>query len=120
MTLWTLTLAWAAVVPAFLVGGWLAGGAGREMGRRRLTAAAGLVLTAEALVVTLLGALWFASLGAGGWWLVFGLVGLLVAGAERGLRSAFLRSWGRGDTLAVAAALARYLVAGGLLAWLLR
>jgi hypothetical protein len=31
----------------------------------------------EALLLTLLGALWFASLGTGQWWLVFGLVGAL-------------------------------------------
>lgn len=78
------------------------------------------MLALEALVVTLFAALWFGSLGAGGWWLPFGLVGLLVAGAERGLRSALLRSWGRAETVGVVAGLARYLVAGALLAWLLQ
>jgi hypothetical protein len=31
----------------------------------------------EALLLTLLGALWFGSLGTGGWWLLFGLVGAI-------------------------------------------
>ena len=44
-----------------------------------------------------LGSLWFASIGQGSWLLVFSLVGILVAGAERGLRSAFLRSAERPD-----------------------
>ena len=35
----------------------------------------GLLAGGEALLLTLFGALWFGSLGAGAWWLVFGLVG---------------------------------------------
>ncbi|CAN5852984.1 hypothetical protein BH24GEM1_BH24GEM1_04850 [soil metagenome] len=70
----------------------------------------------EALLLTLLGGLWFGSLGAGGWWLVFGLVGAL-------------REWpvphggrvpGRSDPISLAASVlrvSRTLVAGGLLAW---
>lgn len=42
-----------------------------------------------AALITLFGSLWFASLGSGGWWLVFGLVGLLV-GVERTVESAAL------------------------------
>jgi len=37
----------------------------------------------EAAVVTLFASLWFDSLGAGGWWLLFLLVGLLVAFPRR-------------------------------------
>ena len=73
---------------------------------------------AEAFVVTLLAALWFDSLGAGGWWLLFALVGLLVAFPRR------LVMWrhvepGRRRHLLVHAALdvARYIIAGALLAW---
>ena len=63
------------------------------------------VYLGEALLLTLLGALWFGSLGAGGWWLVFGLVGAL-------------REWpGSGSTGASLLRVVRTLVAGGLLAW---
>ena len=59
----------------------------------------------EALLLTLLGALWFGSLGAGGWWLVFGLIGAL-------------REWpGSTSTGVSLLRVVRTLVAGGLLAW---
>lgn len=112
MTLTRLTLAWAVVVPIFLVSGWLASG-------RKLNAAAILVLLAEALACTLLAGLWFASLGSGGWWLVFGLVGLIAGGAERGLQAAVLRSAASREALGTLGGAARYLVAGAVLAWLL-
>jgi hypothetical protein len=59
----------------------------------------------EALLLTLFGALWFGSLGAGGWWLVFGLVGAL-------------REWPVSPPVGVPLLLIlRTVVAGGLLAW---
>jgi len=59
----------------------------------------------EALLLTLLGALWFGSLGAGGWWLVFGLVGAL-------------REWPVSRSIGISLLLVlRTVVAGGLLAW---
>ena len=75
----------------------------------------------EALVLTLLATLWFDSLGSGGWWLVFLLIGVLAIGpkwlsvfdrADRPRRIATVVGAG-GD-------LARYVVAGAILAWLLR
>jgi hypothetical protein len=61
----------------------------------------------EALLLTLLGALWFGSLGAGAWWLVFGLVGAL-------------RQWPFSPPIVVSLLLVlRTVVAGGLLAWTL-
>lgn len=70
----------------------------------------------EALLLTLLGALWFGSLGAGGWWLVFALVGALREWpAPRGGRPAE-----RPDPISIGVALLRMVrtvVAGGLLAW---
>jgi hypothetical protein len=73
---------------------------------------------AEAGVVTLFASLWFDSLGAGGWGLLFFLVGLLVAFPRR------LVMWqhvepARRRHLVVHACLdvARYVAAGGLLAW---
>ncbi|HWB40093.1 MAG TPA: hypothetical protein VG500_02480 [Gemmatimonadales bacterium] len=98
-----------------LLGGWLAvivwlllwevvgsrlGGA-RGNGRLRRVR----VYLVEALLLTLLGALWFASLGAGAWWMVFGLVGALREWpATASPRVALLR-------------VVRTVVAGGLLAW---
>ena len=69
----------------------------------------------EALVLTLLAALWFGSLGSGGWWLLFMLFGVLAIGPR------WLRAFAQPRTLVwLGADLARYLVAGAILAWMLR
>ena len=72
----------------------------------------------EALVLTLFASLWFDSLGAGGWWLLFFLVGLLVAFPRR------LVMWRHVDPLRRRHLLvhawfdvARYVIAGALFAW---
>jgi len=70
----------------------------------------------EALALTLLGALWFASLGAGAWWLVFALVGVVALwpapdGGRRTRRRASRELIGRG------LGVCRVIVAGGILAW---
>lgn len=72
---------------------------------------------AEAGVVTLFASLWFDSLGHGGWWLLFFLLGLLAASPVRlrrlGLHDQSRRSelvWAFADT-------ARYVGAGAMLAW---
>ena len=70
----------------------------------------------EALVLTLLGALWFASLGTGAWWLVFALVGV-VAGwppPDAGRRS---RRRVTRELIARGLGVGRVVVAGGMLAW---
>jgi len=105
-----------------LAGGWIAvvvwlllwDLVGSRLGGGRLRRAR--VYLGEALLLLLLGALWFGSLGAGGWWLVFGLIGAL-------------REWpgsqgrptgGRPDPISIVHSLLRVgrtLVAGGLLAW---
>jgi uncharacterized membrane protein YfcA len=75
---------------------------------RRITGAATLrsheawPLGGEALLLTLFAALWFGSLGAGAWWLVFLLLGALM---EWPVRSAV-----------GTARIARIVAAGGLLA----
>ena len=70
----------------------------------------------EAGLLTLIASLWFDSLGSGGWWLLFLLIGALVA----------FPSWFRPRPADVstrlllmnsAADLARYVIAGALLAW---
>ena len=75
---------------------------------------------AEAGVLTLFASLWFDSLGAGGWWLLFTLVGLLAAFPRRLVMWQHVDQPRRRHLLIHAGAdLARYVVAGALLAWLL-
>ncbi len=87
-------------------------GAGRGDGRLRRAR----VLLGESLLLTLLAGLWFGSLGAGAWWLMFGLVGALREWpAQRGGRPSEPL-----DPIAVgvsALRVVRTVVAGGLLAW---
>src|SRR6476620_11261059 len=97
MALSRLLLGWA------LVTGWLLGWdliARRGTGSHRRI---GMLDGGEALLLTLFGALWFGSLGAGAWWLVFGLV-------------AALREWPIRSPREVAR-IFRLVGAGGLLAW---
>ena len=103
MALSRLLLGWGAVVLWLLLWDWIE----RQLGfaksngqpfRARLQLAEGALLT-------LFGALWFASLGAGAWWLVFALVGAL-------------REWPPSPTPALSALrVARTIAAGGILAW---
>ena len=73
---------------------------------------------AEALVVTLFAALWFDSLGSSGWWLLFLLVGLLVAFPRRLVMWQHVEPARRRHLLQHAELdVGRYIVAGGLLAW---
>jgi hypothetical protein len=72
----------------------------------------------EAAVVTLFASLWFDSLGAGGWWLLFFLVGLLVAFPRRLVMWQHVEPARRRALLAHASLdVARYVAAGALLAW---
>jgi hypothetical protein len=69
----------------------------------------------EAAVLTLFASLWFDSLGSGGWALLFLLVGVLVAVPEWLVRRPELPR--RAALVGVAVDLARYAVAGAILAW---
>jgi len=66
--------------------------------------------------LTLFASLWFDSLGSGGWWLLFALVGALATipkwlpGPERSVPN-------RGLLVGACADLARYEIAGAILAW---
>jgi hypothetical protein len=102
VTFGRILLAWA------VVGAWLAVWA---FGERRATGAGSpsaaelAPLAGEALLLALFAALWFGSLGAGAWWLVFLLLGALMAWPVRSLTRA--------------ARIVRVVAAGGLLAWTL-
>jgi hypothetical protein len=122
VSLGRLALAWLAVAAWFVIAGW----AGRRMANAAAPVelalqpwAAGVTL-AEAAVVTLFAALWFGSLGSGGWWLLFLLVGALVAFPVR--LQALLTSGAsrRAVILLGLVDLARYVGAGAILAWRLR
>ena len=96
-------LGWAAVwvwLAAWSLAERRASGVSDPPGRAELAGLAG-----EAALLALFGALWFGSLGSGQWWLVFVLVGALMEWP--------VRSW------AGAARIARIVVVGGLLAWVL-
>ena len=73
---------------------------------------------AEAGVLTLFASLWFDSLGSGGWWLLFFLVGLLVAFPRRLVMWQYSDALRRRHLLTHAGLdVARYVAAGALLAW---
>src|SRR5213593_4670743 len=99
MALSRILVAWAAVA-AWLVGWHWAEGRGRQ--GSALPPGELWQLAGEALLVTLFGALWFASLGAGAWWVPFLLVGALREWPIRSLRGAVrvLRLAGAGGLLA--------------------
>jgi hypothetical protein len=68
----------------------------------------------EGVLLTLFGALWFGSLGAGAWWLVFALVGAIAQWpfpGEPTRRRVARELGGRAQRVA------RIVVAGALLAW---
>jgi hypothetical protein len=104
VTLPRLLFAWLPVAAAFVIVGALA--------ERRLPGPRAAVAwsAAEAGLLTLFASLWFDSLGHGEWWLLFALVGALV-GLPRA-RTGGPHAW-RG----LAVDIARYVAAGGLLAW---
>jgi hypothetical protein len=113
----------AAVILSRLVGAWVlvaacwlfVAGVAARLGVRGFSRRLSAWRCAEALLCTMFGSLWFASLGSGEWWLLFGVVGALVAGGTASTRATL-------DTLAVLEILIdilRYVVAGGILAALL-
>lgn len=114
MTLERLLLAWLAVAVWFAGVVWTGRrwvGAGRPALR---------VLAGEAAVLTLFASLWFDSLGSGGWWLLFLLVGLLAAFPVR-LQEIAAGTLPRGPEILLALVdTARYVGAGAILAWRLR
>lgn len=78
MTLTRLLVAATAVAAWFIGWGWTMMRTGLAAGRGRPA-----VEAAEAVFLTMFASLWFASLGHGGWWVLFGVVALLVEGPVR-------------------------------------
>ena len=105
MALSRLVLAWLGVLALFLL-------AEAVLGRRPVVWKSG----AQSLLLTLLGSLWFASLGTGAWWLIFLLMGGLMelSAAAEGKRA---KQHGWRDLAAHALGVARVVAAGGWLAW---
>jgi hypothetical protein len=109
VTLTRLVLAWLPVALEFMVVEATAAGP-----RWTLTKPGAMWRCLEAAVVTLFASLWFDSLGHGGWWLLFLLVGLMVSLARAPDRSAPSR---REALTRSARDTVRYVVAGAILAW---
>lgn len=113
MSLTSLVLA-AAVVAAWFLG--------FAVALRKASGGASPVLwpieAGEAILVTMFAALWFGSLGHGGWAVLFAVVGLLVEGPARLRHRADRPLDGRAWIPALLGVL-RYLGAGALLAWFL-
>lgn len=117
MTLLRLLLGWAAVTSWFLIFELIeqrivgpAPASGQFRARWR-------VYVADALLFTLFAALWFASLGSGGWVLLFLMTGLLVEGPARFRDGSGTMDLSRKGMVRLLLGLARIVVAGGILAW---
>ena len=74
---------------------------------------------ADALLLTLFAGLWFASLGHGGWILLFLMVGLLVEGPGRFRDGSGQIDLSGKGIVRLLAGLIRVVAAGGILAWLM-
>ena len=118
MTLTRLVLAWLLVTPEFLIVSGFQQPAGEPPTtthpRWALTRQEVMWRSLEAGAVTLFASLWFDSLGHGGWWLLFLLVGLMVSVARvEGPAPPPRRETIRRTLRDVV----RYLLAGAILAW---
>jgi cobalamin synthase len=92
------------------------GSGGRGPGPELLARAVWPGATFEALVLTLLAALWFGSLGHGGWVILFLLLGALPAG-DRWLRRRLAGAPAGGEARLFVASLLKYLLAGLVCVW---
>jgi hypothetical protein len=111
MTLARLLLAWLPVTVLFVLAGPLDPRFGGARPASQPTGADIMRRAIEAAALTLFAALWFDSLGHGGWWLLFATVGVLV-GVQR-----LWQGEPRAELRGLAVDLARYVIAGAILAW---
>ena len=119
MSLFRLGLGWAAVTLWYFFFELLEQkirGSRPETGRLR---AGWKVYVADALLLALFAGLWFASLGHGGWVLLFLMVGLLVEGPARVRDGSGSMDLGRAGILRLVVGLIRFVAAGGILALLM-
>jgi hypothetical protein len=105
---WIITSIWLLACEA-AGRGWL-----RPGGGPRIRGPVWLYL-AQALLLTLLAALWFGSLGSGEWWLLFGVLGALLETSPEQKSPSWAPRWRA--ALAWTARVGRIVAAGGLLAW---
>lgn len=115
MPFWVLGLGWGAVVLWFGIFDAVTDRAGTgSRGWLRVLLERGRLV--EAVLLTLLAGLWFASLGHGGWFLLFPLLGAWAGWvAQQRARAPFDRA----ALKAFAMVVVRTTVAGGLLQWIL-
>ncbi|MFI5234116.1 MAG: hypothetical protein ACHQXA_00255 [Gemmatimonadales bacterium] len=117
MTLPRLISAWIVTACWFGLVHWaLARWRDRQPAEWRLRGALG-ALFAEALLLTLFAALWFQSLGHGGWWLLFLILGALMEGPVHSRHRTGVAVDGGRPWLDAAAGIGRCVIAGGLLSW---
>jgi hypothetical protein len=117
MSLLRLVLGWAAVTAWYFLFELIEQrilGPAPATGRFR---AGWMVYVADALLFTLFASLWFASLGRGGWVLLFLMVGLVVEGPARFRDGSGTMDLSRKGLLRLAMGIVRIVVAGGILAW---
>lgn len=117
MTLLRLVLGWAAVTAWFFL---------FELIEQRIVGpvpvagrfrAGWKVYVTDAVLFTLFAALWFASLGSGGWVLLFLMFGLVVEGPGRVRDGSGKMDLSGKGILRLAMGVLRIVVAGGILAW---
>ena len=115
MTLPRLLLAWGVVAIWYAL-------ADAGLGRSRPGTPATFrpwVIVSESLLLALFSALWFGSLGHGGWWLLFLVLGALMEGPVRIRHCAVPAPGDRRPWVDALLAVARLVIAGGLLSWTL-
>ena len=119
MSLLRLVLGWAAVTLWYFLFEQVEQ---RVLGSRPATGrlrAGWKMYLADALLLTLFAGLWFASLGHGGWVLLFLMVGLLVEGPGRFRDGSGTIDLSGKGIVRLLLGVGRIVAAGGLLAWLL-
>lgn len=111
MTLTRFLLAWVVVAAWYALLDPFTGPRARPL-RTRIP-----LLAAETLLLTMFAALWFGSLGHGGWWLLFLVLGALIEGPVRLRHRSDAAPDGMRPWLKAALAVGRFVIAGGLLSW---